>query len=144
MKWQGLLTSQHSYIPLHGRIRHTSLKDKLAGEFELLIPNCPVHMLQVLSLPFHKTVWPTEWSCGWQTPLWWGWWWQLVEDSNRMVGECIVYIDSIMSTKASKTTHELLFVWLVSSVLCAFCLISINIRTLVIILFYFGSNAECI
>jgi len=33
-----------------------------------------------------------------------------VEDSNRMVGECIVYIDSIMSTKASKTTHELLFV----------------------------------
>jgi ABC-type Fe3+ transport system permease subunit len=51
-----------------------------------------------------------------------------------MVGECIVYIAGIMSTKTSKTTQEVLFVWLVSSVLRAFCLICINIRTLVFIL----------
>ena len=67
MKWLGLLTSQHNYITLHDHVRHTSLKDELVGEFGLMIANCPMHVPQVVGLPFHKTVWPKECSCGWQT-----------------------------------------------------------------------------
>ena len=51
-----------------------------------------------------------------------------MEDSNVMVGEWIVYIDSIMRTKTSKTTQELLFVWFVSSVLHAFYLICLKYK----------------
>ena len=52
------------YTAIHGHVRHASLKDKLVGEYGLMITECPTHMHQVLGLPFHKTVWPTEFSCG--------------------------------------------------------------------------------